>query len=88
MILRALVAARVQGQHFKVDQAAQRAGQTLFFHHKSRSDSPVYRRARSMTHPGLYHPYGNGARACLVILLLVWGNPCGAVCCESHRECW
>lgn len=31
MILRALVAARVQGQHFKVDQAAQRAGQTLFF---------------------------------------------------------
>lgn len=26
-----------------------------------------------MTHPPLYHPYGNGARACLVILLLLWG---------------
>lgn len=43
MIPASLVAVRVQGQHFKVDRAAQRAGQAPFFQRKSGSDLRVYR---------------------------------------------
>lgn len=89
MIPTALVAARVQGQHFKVDRAAERAGQTPFFKTaKSRSDLRVYRRSRPMKHPPLYHPYSNGARVCLVILLLLWGIHVQLRAVESRGKCW
>lgn len=86
MIATALVAARVQGQHFKVDRAAQRAEQTPFFflNDKSRSLS-VSQAHDTSTSLSSRRQRGEGVFGDFITLV---GNPRPAACWRSRGERW